>query len=180
MAGFGRLCSPSSRRPFPRIVLLANQGKPVRDRRQFTARREPRMPLGRMSSTSTTITTIAGIHGGTSFAQTCRYTDAITTTSGVVNQLEITRKQIEDLLKQNRGKDEIEKPLMDLDTVLFGTELRLVTRPGVERSKSGRNALEAQGGACGGGAARFSSGQGTGAPSPRVLRPVADGRRHDT
>jgi photosystem II stability/assembly factor-like uncharacterized protein len=57
-----------------------------------------------------------------------RIRDAITETSGVVNRLEIIRKQIEDLLKQNRGKDEIEKPLMDLDAMLFGTELRLVTR----------------------------------------------------
>ena len=57
-----------------------------------------------------------------------RIRDAITETSMVVNQLEITRKQIEDLLKQNRGKDEIEKPLMDLDVMLFGTELKLVTR----------------------------------------------------
>ncbi|MSO50683.1 MAG: sialidase [Acidobacteria bacterium] len=63
-----------------------------------------------------------------STAMQIRIRDAISSTSGVVNQLEITRKQIEDLLKQNRGKDEIEKPLMDLDTVLFGTELRLVTR----------------------------------------------------
>jgi len=63
-----------------------------------------------------------------STAMQIRIRDAITSTSGVVNQLEITRKQIEDLLKQNRGKDEIEKPLMDLDTVLFGTELKLVTR----------------------------------------------------
>jgi len=57
-----------------------------------------------------------------------RIRDAITETSSVVNQLEITRKQIEDLLKQNRGRDDIEKPLMDLDAVLFGTELKLVTR----------------------------------------------------
>ena len=40
-----------------------------------------------------------------------------------MNQLEITRKQIEDLLKQNVGKDEIEKPLMDLNALLFGTDL---------------------------------------------------------
>lgn len=63
-----------------------------------------------------------------STAMQIRIRDAIGATSGVVNQLEITRKQIEDLLKQNRGKDEIEKPLMDLDAVLFGTELKLVTR----------------------------------------------------
>jgi len=54
--------------------------------------------------------------------------DAITDTSLVVNQLEITRKQIEDLLKQNAGRDDIEKPLMDLDAALFGTELKQVTR----------------------------------------------------
>ncbi|MEZ5319613.1 MAG: hypothetical protein R2752_19590 [Vicinamibacterales bacterium] len=53
--------------------------------------------------------------------------DAISETSGVVNRLEIIRKQVEDLLKDNRGKDEIEKPLMELDTLLFGTELKLVT-----------------------------------------------------
>lgn len=63
-----------------------------------------------------------------STAMQIRIRDAISSTSGTVNQLEITRKQIEDLLKQNRGKDEIEKPLMDLDAVLFGTELKLVTR----------------------------------------------------
>jgi hypothetical protein len=57
-----------------------------------------------------------------------RIRDAVTETSLVVNQLEITRKQIQDLLKQNKGKDEIEKPLMDLDVMLFGTELKLVTR----------------------------------------------------
>lgn len=63
-----------------------------------------------------------------STAMQIRIRDAITSTSAVVNQLEITRKQIEDLLKQHRGKDEIEKPLMDLDAVLFGTELKLVTK----------------------------------------------------
>jgi hypothetical protein len=57
-----------------------------------------------------------------------RIRNAITETSGVVNRLEIIRKQIEDLLKEKRGQDEIEKPLMDLDVMLFGTELRLVTR----------------------------------------------------
>jgi hypothetical protein len=57
-----------------------------------------------------------------------RIRDAITQTSGIVNRLEIVRRQIEDLLKDNRGRDEIEKPLMDLDAMLFGTELRLVTR----------------------------------------------------
>ncbi len=57
-----------------------------------------------------------------------RIRDAISETSGVVNRLEIIRKQIEDLIKQNPGKDDIEQPLMDLDALLVGTELRLVTR----------------------------------------------------
>ncbi|NQW03418.1 MAG: sialidase [Acidobacteria bacterium] len=56
-----------------------------------------------------------------------RIRDAISATSGVVNEIEITRKQIEDLLKQNPGKDDLEKPLMDLNALLLGTELRLVT-----------------------------------------------------
>jgi len=49
-------------------------------------------------------------------------------TSPPPHRPETIRKQIEDVLKDKRGQDEIEKPLMDLDTMLFGTELRLVTR----------------------------------------------------
>jgi len=56
-----------------------------------------------------------------------RIRDAISETSGVVNELEIVRKQIEDLLKQNPGRDDLEKPLMELNATLLGTELRLVT-----------------------------------------------------
>src|SRR5690606_16837771 len=46
---------------------------------------------------------------------------------GVVNRIEIIRKQIEDLLKEHRGMDELEVPLWQLDTVLLGTEHLLVT-----------------------------------------------------
>ena len=42
--------------------------------------------------------------------------------------MEVVRRQIEDLLKANRGKDEIEKPLMDFDKRIFDVELQLVTR----------------------------------------------------
>ena len=57
-----------------------------------------------------------------------RIRDDINATSGIVNPMEITRRQIEDLLKANRGKDELEKPLMDLDKKIFDVELQLVTR----------------------------------------------------
>lgn len=53
--------------------------------------------------------------------------DAISETSGVVNRIEIIRKQIEDLVKQHRGMDEIEVPLLQLDAILLGTEHLLVT-----------------------------------------------------
>jgi len=57
-----------------------------------------------------------------------RIRDDINATSDMVNRMEITRKQIEDLLKANRGKDELEKPLMELDKKIFDVELGLVTR----------------------------------------------------
>ena len=53
--------------------------------------------------------------------------DSISATSGVVNRIEIIRKQIEDLLKANRGMDEREVPLLQLDKLLLGTEHLLVT-----------------------------------------------------
>lgn len=53
--------------------------------------------------------------------------DAISETSGVVNRIEIIRKQIEDLVKENRGRDDLEVPLLQLDALLLGTEHRLVT-----------------------------------------------------
>lgn len=53
--------------------------------------------------------------------------DAISETSGVVNRIEIIRKQIEDLVKEHRGMDDREVPLLQLDTLLLGTEHLLVT-----------------------------------------------------
>jgi hypothetical protein len=57
-----------------------------------------------------------------------RIRDDITITSGVVNLMEITRKQLQDLLKVNQGKDELERPLMALEKKIFDIELNLVTR----------------------------------------------------
>ena len=53
--------------------------------------------------------------------------DAISETSGVVNRIEIIRKQIEDLAKEHRGMDDREVPLLELDKLLLGTEHLLVT-----------------------------------------------------
>lgn len=53
--------------------------------------------------------------------------DAISETSSVVNRLEIIRKQIEDLVKEHRGRDDLEVPLLQLDAKLLGTEHLLVT-----------------------------------------------------
>lgn len=53
--------------------------------------------------------------------------DAISETSGVVNRIEIIRKQIEDLVKEHRGMDDREVPLLQLDKLLLGTEHLLVT-----------------------------------------------------
>ena len=57
-----------------------------------------------------------------------RIRDDITATSTMTNRMEITRRQIEDLLKLHRGKDELEKPLMDLDVKILNVELQLVTK----------------------------------------------------
>ena len=54
--------------------------------------------------------------------------DDITATSEMVNTMEVTRRQIEDLLKTNRGKDELEKPLNDLNQKILNVELALVTK----------------------------------------------------
>jgi hypothetical protein len=54
--------------------------------------------------------------------------DDITATSEMVNHMEVTRRQIEDLLKANRGKDELEKPLNDLNQKILNVELALVTK----------------------------------------------------
>ena len=57
-----------------------------------------------------------------------RIRDDIMATSQLVNAMEISRKQIEDLLKVNRGKDELEKPLIDLNKKVLDVELQLVTK----------------------------------------------------
>jgi hypothetical protein len=57
-----------------------------------------------------------------------RIRDAINDTSEVVNRIEVVRRQIEDLLREHRGRDEFEKPLADLDRKILDVELRLVTR----------------------------------------------------
>ncbi len=57
-----------------------------------------------------------------------RIRDDISATSGMVNRMEVTRRQIQDLLQANQGKDELEKPLMDLEQKIYATELRLVTQ----------------------------------------------------
>jgi hypothetical protein len=56
-----------------------------------------------------------------------RVRDDMSLASDLTNRLEVVRRQVEDLLKANRGKDDIEKPLTDLDTKLLGAELQLVT-----------------------------------------------------
>lgn len=57
-----------------------------------------------------------------------RIRDDINETSDIVNRMEVVRKQIEDLLKDNRGRDEFEKPLVELDRKIMDVELQLVTR----------------------------------------------------
>jgi photosystem II stability/assembly factor-like uncharacterized protein len=57
-----------------------------------------------------------------------RIRDDITATSEMTNRMEVSRKQIEDLLKANQGKDELEKPLLDLNKRILDVELRLVTK----------------------------------------------------
>jgi photosystem II stability/assembly factor-like uncharacterized protein len=57
-----------------------------------------------------------------------RIRDDLTATSEMVNRMEVSRRQIEDLLKANQGKDELEKPLMDLNQKILNVELQLVTK----------------------------------------------------
>jgi photosystem II stability/assembly factor-like uncharacterized protein len=57
-----------------------------------------------------------------------RIRDALTATANMTNGVEIARKQIEDLLKANRGKDELEKPLMDLDKKILDVELIMLSK----------------------------------------------------
>src|SRR5262249_42678006 len=56
-----------------------------------------------------------------------RVRDDMSLASDLTNRVEVVRRQGEDLLKANRGKDDIEKPLNDLDAKLLGAELQLIT-----------------------------------------------------
>jgi len=72
---------------------------------------------------------VASIEDLTRSTQTqVRIRDNITATSEMVNRMEVTRKQIEDLLKANKGKDELEKPLIELNKKILDVELKLVTK----------------------------------------------------
>ena len=57
-----------------------------------------------------------------------RIRDDITTTSTMVNQMEIWRKQIEDQVKANGAKAEVVKALTDLSKKILDVELKLVSR----------------------------------------------------
>src|SRR5262249_32711503 len=57
-----------------------------------------------------------------------RIRDALTAVSTMTNGIEIGRKQIEEWLKANRGKEELEKPLMDLDKKMLDVELVMLSK----------------------------------------------------
>jgi photosystem II stability/assembly factor-like uncharacterized protein len=57
-----------------------------------------------------------------------RIRDNITTTSTMVNQMEIWRKQIEDQLKMNAAKPEVVRALTDLNKKILDVEFKLVSR----------------------------------------------------
>ena len=57
-----------------------------------------------------------------------RIRDDMNATADMVNNLEVLRKQIEDDLKANAGKPEVERALRDIDQKLLAVELRLVSR----------------------------------------------------
>jgi hypothetical protein len=56
-----------------------------------------------------------------------RVRDAMNQTVDMSNRIEIMRRQIEDQLKVNRGKDELEKPLMDLDKKMRDVEVIMLS-----------------------------------------------------
>jgi photosystem II stability/assembly factor-like uncharacterized protein len=64
----------------------------------------------------------------TSTAMQVRLRDDITRTSELVNRMEIWRKQIEDQVKANAGKEPLLKALADLNTSILDVEHRLVSR----------------------------------------------------
>ncbi len=51
-----------------------------------------------------------------------RVRNALDETAKLANRVEVLRKQIEDQLKANRGKDELEKPLLELDKKMVEVE----------------------------------------------------------
>jgi len=57
-----------------------------------------------------------------------RVRNALSATAEMTNRVEVIRRQIEDLLKANRGKDELEKPLMDLDKKVAEVELIMLSK----------------------------------------------------
>ncbi len=57
-----------------------------------------------------------------------RIRDDMNETADMVNRIEVMRKQIEDLLKANKGKAAVEKPLRDLDKKMMDVELLMVSR----------------------------------------------------
>jgi hypothetical protein len=63
-----------------------------------------------------------------STATQVRIRNDITTTSTMVNQMEIWRKQIEDQLKSKGVKSDVVKALTDLNTKILDVELKLVSR----------------------------------------------------
>jgi len=57
-----------------------------------------------------------------------RVRDDMDRAAGIANRLEVMRKQIEDKLKANAGRDEAEKALRDLDKQMMDVELQILSR----------------------------------------------------
>ncbi len=63
-----------------------------------------------------------------STAMQVRVRDDMNAAAGIANRLEVMRKQIEDELKANAGRDEAEKALRDLDKQMMDVELQVLSR----------------------------------------------------
>jgi len=61
-------------------------------------------------------------------AMQIRMVKDINSTVEMINRVEIIRKQIEDQLKANKGKSDLEKPLMELDKKVMDVELLMLSR----------------------------------------------------
>jgi len=61
-------------------------------------------------------------------AMQIRMVKDINTTVEMINRIEIIRKQIEDLLKANKGRSDFEKSLMELDKKTMDVELQMLSR----------------------------------------------------